>query len=93
MMGSGEVKSAAKHELVKDLVDDVFQDLFDCYQQPPQHSTTNTATMSLTDILSDKTLQTINEMNPYEAQSNQMINESVAASNSKSKSVELPRIP
>lgn len=95
MMGSGEVKSASKHELVKGLADDVFQNLFDCYQQPQPHATTSNATMSLTDILSDTTtFETINEIDLYETQSNQMINEPVAESNSKSsRFVELPVSP
>ena len=84
MMGSGEIKSAAKHELVKGMADEVFHDLFNCFK-PPQSTS---STMSLTDLLYDQTFDALNEIDLYESHP---INEPVPAP--KSRFVELPISP
>ena len=90
MMGSGEIKSAAKHELVKGLADEVFHNLFDCFQ--PLESTSSTSTMSLTELLNnDQTFNTLNEIDIYENRLNEPVSEPVSAP--KSRFVDLPTSP
>ena len=55
MMGNGEIRSAARHELVKGMPDEDFQNLFDCFEQARA-----TGTISLLDLLNENTLSNVN---------------------------------
>ena len=57
MMGNGQIKNAAKHELVKGMPDEIFHNLFDCFEQP---QATATSTISLADLINDNILSTVN---------------------------------